>query len=343
MWVTLPFEEAFHPHDALSSPLRLSTAHFAANLHVPLVTAALYIAGIVYGHHLMRDKQPYSLKTALTAWNFFLALFSLVGAVKTAPLLVDTLTRKGFEASLCTPAATSYGAGPSGLWVQLFVVSKFFELLDTLFIVLRKRKMLFLHWYHHSTVLLYCFHAYAVEAPHALYFVAMNYSVHAIMYFYYGLMALGSKPKWFPPEVITTAQIAQMVVGVWVQVAAVHHKNRCAFHGWNLVFGGVMYLSYLALFVKFAFDRYVFRKLPRGKGVTLVAGYDRGASVRTAFPTFFRLVDCVDFLLRKYKQLQQQRRRQKMSGASSSASSVSSSSVGGSSNSLSLSGGGPSV
>ena len=31
--------------------------------------------------------------------------------------------------------------------------------------------------YHHVTVLLYCWHAYATEASQALYFVAMNYTV----------------------------------------------------------------------------------------------------------------------------------------------------------------------
>ena len=44
----------------------------------------------------------------------------------------------------------------------------------------------------------------------------MNYSVHAIMYGYYCLMALRMKPKWMNPFFITVAQISQMIVGVSV-------------------------------------------------------------------------------------------------------------------------------
>ncbi len=42
----------------------------------------------------------------------------------------------------------SYGGG---IWAFLFPLSKLPELVDTAFIVLRKQKMVFLHWYHHIT------------------------------------------------------------------------------------------------------------------------------------------------------------------------------------------------
>ena len=88
------------------------------------------------------------------------------------------------------------------------------ELLDTLFIVIHKKPLIFLHWYHHVTVLLYCWHSYVTKSPAGLFFVVMNYSVHASMYGYYFLMAMKLKPKWFNPIIITCFQISQMIVGV---------------------------------------------------------------------------------------------------------------------------------
>lgn len=63
------------------------------------------------------------------------------------------------------------------------------------------------HRYHHITVLLYCWHAYATRASSGLYFIAMNYSVHAVMYFYYFAMAVGMWPKWLNPIFITFFQV----------------------------------------------------------------------------------------------------------------------------------------
>ena len=149
---------------------------------------------------------------------------------------------------------------------MLFIYSKVPELIDTVFIVLRKKPLLFLHWYHHVTVLLYCWHAFATLAGTGLYFVAMNYSVHAVMYGYYCLQALKMLPRSFPTVLITIAQIAQMFVGTGVCISAWYFKLSevpCHNETTNLVAGGLMYASYLYLFCDFAFGRY----LRKGKSI----------------------------------------------------------------------------
>ena len=88
----------------------------------------------------------------------------------------------------------------------------------------------------------------------------MNYSVHAIMYFYYFLMAVRSKPKWLHPMVITVSQISQMVVGVAVTLAAFYYYKTdpsCNVTAENNTAAFVMYGSYLFLFLQFFVGRYV--------------------------------------------------------------------------------------
>ena len=86
-------------------------------------------------------------------------------------------------------------AEPSlALWGWLMTLSKVVELGDTIFIVLRKSQLSFLHWYHHITVLVYTWYA-ITPRPSALsiWFSSMNYTVHTIMYTYYALRASGYK------------------------------------------------------------------------------------------------------------------------------------------------------
>ena len=94
------------------------------------------------------------------------------------------------------------------------------------------------------TVLLYCWHSYATEAPQALYFIAMNYAVHAVMYGYYMLMALALKPAWLPPVVVTLLQLAQMVVASPSRPRDARARARPGrlphLHKQNLVAGALM-------------------------------------------------------------------------------------------------------
>jgi len=156
-----------------------------------------------------------------------------------------------------------YGSGSTGYWVFAFIFSKIPELFDTFFLVVHKKPVIFLHWYHHITVLIYCWHSYVSKAPAGIFFIAMNYAVHAVMYFYYFLQCMKMRPSWMNPMLITCAQISQMIVGIMVQlVSFYYYKNaksssvECNIKPQNVVAGGIMYGSYLFLFAQFFIKRY---------------------------------------------------------------------------------------
>mmetsp|Transcript_17218 Transcript_17218/g.20658 ORF Transcript_17218/g.20658 Transcript_17218/m.20658 type:complete len:310 (-) Transcript_17218:220-1149(-) len=231
---------------------------------IPIAAIIAYGLFCYFGQAYFKDRKAWSWRTALSFWNLGLSTFSLIGFMRTAPMLLHNLQHWSLEQNICNEPESMYGSGSSGLWVQLFVLSKFPELFDTLFIVIHKKPLIFLHWYHHITVLLYCWHSYVTSAPPGIFFVVMNYGVHAIMYFYYFLMAVKLKPKWMNAMVITVAQISQMVVGVAVTVLGFYYSDKhsklnddgCLVKTENNVAAFVMYGSYLFLFLQFFVARY---------------------------------------------------------------------------------------
>jgi elongation of very long chain fatty acids protein 6 len=229
---------------------------------IPILTCLAYVVLIFVGQSYMKDKERYNLRYTMATWNFGLSTFSFMGMLRTLPQLLHNLYTLSVRDNVCLDPRATYGSGSTGLWVQLFVLSKFPELLDTFFIVIHKKPLIFLHWYHHITVLLYCWHSYVTKSPPGIFFVVMNYSVHASMYLYYGGMAVRIIPQWFNPVIITTFQISQMVVGVIVTGLAFYYSimmdphHTCGITAENNTAALIMYGSYLFLFVQFFLGRY---------------------------------------------------------------------------------------
>mmetsp|Transcript_2117 Transcript_2117/g.5530 ORF Transcript_2117/g.5530 Transcript_2117/m.5530 type:complete len:242 (+) Transcript_2117:63-788(+) len=191
------------------------------------------------------------------------------------------VVNRGFTGAVCSHAAT-YGSGKVGFFVALFIYSKVFELVDTLWLTLRKAPVIFLHWYHHVSVLLYCWHSYSCRIGTGLWFAAMNYSVHSIMYFYFGLTQSGPTGKRLAKRFsmfITTMQLLQMVVGILVTVwSVVQHAQGaiCFVSLTNSLLGLMMYASYFVLFLQLFLSHYVYSKkppAPQDSGVELGNGH----------------------------------------------------------------------
>jgi elongation of very long chain fatty acids protein 6 len=238
---------------------------------VPIFACVLYVALIIGGRAYMKSRPAYSWRKTLAFWNFGLSLFSWIGAFRVAPQLYYNLTSYSLRSNLCDDPAALYGSGSTGLWVQLFVLSKFPELLDTFFIVIHKKPLIFLHWYHHITVLLYCWHSYVTTSPSGIFFVVMNYMVHAVMYGYYFLMAIRKLPRWFNPIIVTAMQLSQMFIGVGVTIVAWYYYSNpvegrgCHIRKENNVAAFVMYGSYFYLFAQFFVARYYKVKVNKGE------------------------------------------------------------------------------
>ena len=225
-----------------------------------ILYSTIYVVAIFGGQAVMRHRARFDLRPALAVWSGLLALFSLFGAVRTIPELVTAVGHYGLKYSVCN---ASYLKGISGFWAFVFAGSKLVELGDTVFIVLRKQPLIFLHWYHHVTVLIYCWLGYAVPNAPGRWFIVMNFCVHALMYTYYTMRALRCR---FPRSVnmtITSLQLTQMVVGVAINVWTFQIKRRgefCEQTFGNWCYSSLMYFTYAVLFISFFRNTYMVSK-----------------------------------------------------------------------------------
>lgn len=229
---------------------------FVNMYYIPLIISALYLLFCKYGPIYMSNRDAFKLNNELCLWNGFLALFSLIGSIITIPSFFKILFNNGFMYTLCDKNV--YEPGAVSFWIMLFTFSKIPELLDTVFIILKKKPLIFLHYYHHASVLVVSWYVYAVKGPYGVYFACMNYFVHTLMYSYYFLSSLEMIPKWFNPKIITNLQILQMVMGTIVTISSYYYSNfnKCVLDKTNLHVSLAMYISYYLLFMNFAYERY---------------------------------------------------------------------------------------
>ena len=153
-------------------------------------------------------------------------------------------------------------------------------MIDTLFIVLRKQKLIFLHWFHHATVLVYAWYSYHDWTASGRWFVFMNYTVHgemtnilssmkisfsslAMMYTYYAFRAMQFRIPMWMQVTVTIFQISQMVVGCFVNYKAYVYKQAgatCHVAYSNIFWSFVMYAVYCGLFLHFFIVNYLLKK-----------------------------------------------------------------------------------
>jgi elongation of very long chain fatty acids protein 6 len=174
-----------------------------------------------------------------------------MGAYVTLPYMINTFRTMGFHGTICGNKEYYFARSSISVWSLLFALSKIPELVDTYFIVLQKRPLIFLHWYHHISVMIYGFYqTNSYESTGAPYMM-MNYVVHSAMYTYYTITATGYRfPRWVA-QCVTTMQLTQMILGLIIVIGTIYFKATSTCEGctWPKLAGALaMYVSYFWLF-----------------------------------------------------------------------------------------------
>jgi len=215
---------------------------------ISILIIMLYLLFIHVTRTIMKNNKPYKLRFLLFLWNASLAIFSILGTVRMLPIFISIINTKGFEYTTCI---YDYRYGTMAYWSWLFVLSKILELIDTVFILLRKQPLIFLHWYHHATVLLYAWYSASLFNSTSPWFIVMNYFVHSIMYSYYACKVLKININKKIMITITSLQILQMVIGIYINAFAYYIKSNkriCNVTYENIYLSFIMYFTYFILF-----------------------------------------------------------------------------------------------
>lgn len=170
---------------------------------------------------------------------------------------------KGIGASVC---GEELALKPNTMkfWAYCFCVSKLLELFDTFLMIMKnpKRRPIFLHWYHHATVLLFTWFASFYQVTVGWPFIIMNTLVHTFMYYYYAVVEIGHRPKW--NKLLTLGQTTQMLLGLTFNAIWAYKIINGTCYCWKenlcktlLIACCFMYGSYFILFAKLFVEKYI--------------------------------------------------------------------------------------
>eukprot|EP01102_Stenamoeba_stenopodia_P012324 TRINITY_DN3873_c0_g1_i2.p2 TRINITY_DN3873_c0_g1~~TRINITY_DN3873_c0_g1_i2.p2 ORF type:complete len:299 (-),score=72.12 TRINITY_DN3873_c0_g1_i2:1834-2688(-) len=160
-------------------------------------------------------------------------------------------------------------------WVWIFHISKYYEFIDTIFIVVSKKPLEFLHVYHHVLTLWITWFGLMHDMTFQWMGVVTNTFIHTLMYYYYTQTAVGKTVWW--KKYLTMMQMVQFCINtfvLWLWVF-VHYFYGCSgtYFSWLLTcFANV---TFWLLFFKFYSKTYTARTSSSSTTTTTTSTSDK--------------------------------------------------------------------
>jgi len=166
-----------------------------------------------WGPRMMKNREPFNIKWIMLVHNVFLILLNGVCFIISIPY-----SRFGLSTWECRHYDHTKPEFKEHLLMffgYVYYISKFLDLADTVFFVLRKkfRNISGLHVFHHSVMPFAGWIGLKFSAYHCAGFIPfVNAFIHTIMYTYYALAALGRHEILWWKKYLTQMQMIQFVL-----------------------------------------------------------------------------------------------------------------------------------
>ncbi len=191
----------------------------------PIFFTIAYLTMVFGGIRAMKDRKPAKVKTYMLIYNTYQVVLNLACVIG---MLYEVYSNPWFK--------TMWGNYPQygreslniSFWVWVHYNNKYVELLDTTFMIIRKKneQVSFLHCYHHVLLIWSWFLVCKIDAGGDSYFGGMvNSFIHVIMYAYYAMPIINvTVPKAIKMSV-THCQKIQFCVCLVHSCYVLYHGN----------------------------------------------------------------------------------------------------------------------
>ena len=241
----------------------------STDITIPLCAVTLYCISLPLLQIFMKNRKAPNVKYILFIHNIFLSLMSLyltLFMTSTVLSYTEIPTNKSYYYIFCQLTVSEQNGTLNWLYYINLLV-KYYELIDTVFLVIKKKPVTFLHGYHHPATLVFAWIIIMESTGMEWTVLVLNLIVHTIMYFYYAMSSI--KIKMPGKQIITILQIIQFILDltfVWYNMWEINFGAKLcnASNVPGYIATGILG-SYLLLFMDFFKTTYCKKKEDNSK------------------------------------------------------------------------------
>ncbi|OBZ87601.1 putative elongation of fatty acids protein 1 [Choanephora cucurbitarum] len=252
-----------------ASSFRFASSRTPLNTDREVIIACItYFVIIFGGEWIMKHRTAFKPQLLFQLHNALLTIVSAGLLALIAEQVLPQIYHHGFLYAICS---SKNWTQPLELLYYLNYLVKYWELLDTVFLVLKKKKLEFLHYFHHSMTMVLCYSQLKGQTTVSWVPITLNLFVHVLMYYYYYQAAAGVRIWW--KKYLTSLQIIQFVIDLCIVYFCTFTHYSHTYWPWvpdwgdchgteaSALFGCGLLSSYLLLFISFYRSTYKKQKI----------------------------------------------------------------------------------